>query len=75
MMGVRTPETCWAVFKCQVINLWNCCIWLVDSVESMIMHGLANPKNPVSITGKPSLFISKTKWNTLTSFMNKMEIL
>jgi len=31
-------------FKRQVINLRNCCIWLVDSVESMMMHGLANPK-------------------------------
>ena len=26
MMGVRTPETCWAVNKCQVINWRNCCI-------------------------------------------------
>jgi hypothetical protein len=27
MMGVRTPETCWAVHKRQVIiNLRNCCI-------------------------------------------------
>ena len=43
-MGMRMPETCWAVFKGQVINLRICCIWLVDSVESMTMHGLANPK-------------------------------
>ena len=21
-----------------------CCIWLVDSVKSMMMHGLSNPK-------------------------------
>jgi len=33
MMGVRTPETCWAVHKRQVINLKNCCIWLVDLFE------------------------------------------
>jgi hypothetical protein len=26
MMGVRTPETCWAVHKRQLINLRNCCI-------------------------------------------------
>jgi len=26
MMGVRTPETCWAVLKRQVINLRKCCI-------------------------------------------------
>jgi len=44
MMGMRLPETCWALFKRQVINLRRCCIWLVDSVESMMMHGLANPK-------------------------------
>ena len=45
MMDVRMPEACWAVFKRQVINLRNCCIWLVDSFESMMMHGLANPKS------------------------------
>ena len=43
-MGMRMPETCWAVFKRQVINLRSCCILLVDSVESIMMHGLANPK-------------------------------
>jgi len=30
MMGVRMPVICWAIYKCQVINLRNCCIWLVD---------------------------------------------
>ena len=44
MMGMMMPGTCWAVFKQQVINLRSCCILLVDSVESMMMHGLANPK-------------------------------
>jgi len=35
MMGVRTPETCWAVHtsKRQAINLRNCCIWLIDLFE------------------------------------------
>ena len=34
-MGVMTPETCWAVHtsKRQVVNLRNCCIWLVDLFE------------------------------------------
>ena len=32
-MGMRMPETCWAVFKRQVISLRSCCILLVDSVE------------------------------------------
>ena len=44
MMGMRVPKTCWAVFKRQVINMRNFHIWLVDSFESMMMHGLANPK-------------------------------
>jgi hypothetical protein len=44
MMGMRMPNTCWAVFKWQAINLRNCCIWLVDSFECMMMHGLANHK-------------------------------
>jgi hypothetical protein len=32
-MGVRTPETCRALFKRQSINLRNYSIWLVDSFE------------------------------------------
>jgi len=45
MMGMRMPETCWTVFKWQVIHLRICFIWLVDSVESMMMHEIANPKS------------------------------
>jgi hypothetical protein len=37
MMGVRMPETCWALHKCQVISLGNCCIMLVDLLEFIIM--------------------------------------
>jgi len=33
MMGVETPETCWATHKHQAVNLWNCCILLVDLFE------------------------------------------
>jgi hypothetical protein len=36
MMGVRMPETCWAVSKRQIRQkrpVINCCIWLVDSFE------------------------------------------
>jgi len=43
MMGMRMPETGWAVSKWQAINLRNCYIWLVDSFECMMMHRLANP--------------------------------
>jgi hypothetical protein len=35
MLGMWLPETSWAVFKWQVINLRICCIWLVDSVKNM----------------------------------------
>ena len=41
-MGKRMPETCWAVFERQAINLRDWCIWLVDLFECMIMHGLTN---------------------------------
>jgi len=34
MMGGEAPETCCATHKRQVINLWNCCILLVDLFES-----------------------------------------
>jgi len=33
MMGMEVSETCWATHKRQVINLWNCCIWLVNLFE------------------------------------------
>jgi len=34
MMGEEVPETCSATHKCQVINLQNCCILLVNLFES-----------------------------------------
>jgi len=36
-MGVRTSEACWTVHKCQVINLRNCCIYLVDLFEFCVL--------------------------------------
>jgi hypothetical protein len=33
MMGVESPETCSMAHKRQVINLWNCCILLVNLFE------------------------------------------
>jgi hypothetical protein len=50
MMGMRMPETYWAVCKRQAINLRSCCILLVDSVESKMMHGLATHKR-ISMLG------------------------
>jgi len=55
-MGMRMPETCRVVFKRQVINLRTYCILLVDSVEGMMMHGLANVKcYSVFVDGKHTL--------------------
>ena len=45
MMGVRMPETCWAVHtsKRQVINLRNYCSWLVDLFEKIINNFASLP--------------------------------
>jgi hypothetical protein len=48
MMGMRMAETCGA-FRRQAINLRNCCVWLVDLFECMMMHGLTNPKGMIFI--------------------------
>jgi hypothetical protein len=37
MMGIRMPETCWAVLKRQAIKLRDWCIWFVDLSESPII--------------------------------------
>jgi len=44
IMGGRTPETCWAVNKCQENKLENCCIWLVIYSNCTMMHRLTNLK-------------------------------
>jgi hypothetical protein len=63
MMGKRMPETCWAVFERRAKNLRDCCIWLVDLFECMMMHGLTNPK---SVT----VFLSELSW----SFMQTKKV-
>jgi len=66
MMGMRMPETCWAVFKRQAIILRVWCIWLVDLFECMMMHGLTNTKSLYmfrtvfpSIIRSPRLYIQR----------------
>jgi hypothetical protein len=44
MMGLKTPETCWAVSKRQDNVLRNCCIRLVIYLNCAMMHGLTNLK-------------------------------
>jgi hypothetical protein len=41
IMSEETPETCWVTHKRQVINLWNCCILLVDLFA---LNGDVSPK-------------------------------
>jgi hypothetical protein len=45
MMGEKTPETRWALNKCQDNKLENCYIWLVIYLNCTTMHGLTNLKN------------------------------
>jgi len=49
MMCGEALETCWATHKCQVINLWNCCILLVDLFESNRIFLLALDINVSSV--------------------------
>jgi hypothetical protein len=52
MMGVRTPETCSAVYKRHVINLGNCCIWLVDLLEISKVHFISTRIISLQITSR-----------------------
>jgi len=63
MMGIRMPETCWAVFKRQAINLRICCIWLVDSFErstlSCIRTDYYSPwKTEINIDANKILYVT-----------------
>jgi hypothetical protein len=53
MMGVKTPEACWAVNKCQDNKLKNCCIRLVIYLNCTTMHGLTNLKFYIYILAHP----------------------
>jgi len=59
MMGVRTPETCWAVNKRQVINLRNCCIQLVIYLNLSLSPNLNKCKK---------LLHYKTSWKFAETF-------
>jgi len=66
MMGIRIPETCWAVFKWQVINLRICCIWLVDSIECFFFSQI----NTYCIRNHPNKCLSTTTYFTDIFNMN-----
>jgi hypothetical protein len=66
-MGVRTPETCWAVNKRQVINWRDCCIWLVNLFElhfSLTHRRDQERKSDVTISLTVNImnFRSSEKW-------------
>jgi hypothetical protein len=79
-MGVRTPETCWAVHKRQLINLRNCCIWLVDlfgAYENVMWRGMYS-RCKMFVTGSQSIWTHCTVyiihvlrcWNVVWIYKN-----
>jgi len=64
MMGMRIPETCWAVFKRQT-KLRNFCIWLVDSFESFEVS--ANVQQSTRRNTSEDLRLMKVSYLKLTS--------
>ena len=70
MMGMRMPETCWAVFKRQAINLRDWCIWLVDLFEYMMTHGLTNPIFYWIVSRSPSVYIVLVQIHQVRIFYN-----
>ena len=72
-MDMRMSETCWAVFKRQVIKLRDWCIWLADLFEYMMMHGSTNPKFTYGVHIWHSLLLYgfNETWNLLTDIWKK----
>jgi hypothetical protein len=53
IMGGKTPETCWAVNKCQDNKLKICCIRLEIYLNCTMMYGLTNLKFYIYILAHP----------------------
>ena len=73
-MGMRMPETCWAVFKRQVINLGSCCIWLIQmKVWWCTDLQTQNTQTAIwSLTRYVSQYVRTELPNTLTSLYGGM---
>jgi hypothetical protein len=67
MMGGKTPETCWAVNKCQNNKLKNCCIWLKIYLNCTMMHGLTNLKCKKRLLFSSCLSVCPTTCNNSTA--------
>ena len=63
---MRMPETCWAVFKRQVINSKICCIWLVDSVGNL---------KSLKFAPSPTLTHTQHETNSSTKLMMSYAVL
>jgi len=70
MMGGKTPETRWAVNKCQDNKLENCCIWLVIYLNCTIMHGLTNLKYKIMFTKRNSRNSLKNRSHLFNGIIN-----
>jgi hypothetical protein len=64
MMDMRMPETCWAVFKRQAINLRGWCIWLVDLFEYMryCIFALGRRYNVLVVKCLLNMVVTVTYW-------------
>jgi hypothetical protein len=67
MMGVEAPETCWATHKRQVINLWNCCIWLVNL---FVLHMFCLKRFSYIL----QVFVWNILWCTVSNFYHAHDI-
>jgi hypothetical protein len=58
MMGGKTPETCWAVNKCQDNKVENCCLWLVIYLiwTNLMVFNMTNTLQTVWMFVHPSFY-------------------
>jgi len=61
--GEEAPETCWATHKRQVINLWNCCILLVNLFESFFYEYLESINS--------MCFLDSVSYNKMIKWLEK----
>jgi hypothetical protein len=64
LTGPTTNTACWTVNERQDNKLENCCIWLVNYLNCMMMHGLTNLKKMFPL----SLHNFNQHWNVLKNF-------
>jgi hypothetical protein len=73
-MGGETPETCWATHKRQVINLWNCCILLVELFESYDDAQTCERQRASSFSRMCVLFLKRPSIGRILYFYPQSEV-